>query len=186
MTGGHQADIALLEQPPLVETGVQVGQPAHGQVHTAARHLVACGRRRVAHGVDGHLGRLGLEHLHQARQEDDLADVGHRHAEGPLTARGFEGPRTGQRLLQRLERRAYRQRQRLRMRRGQHALGAAHEEWVAGGAAQARQRVAHGRRRQLEPRRGRHHLAFAHQRVKHAQQVQVLQIGAGLRPSFMR
>jgi len=169
----HQADIALAEQALLEETGLQPGQQANGQVHPAVGQVVLERGGGAAHRAQAHAGRRLAQVPEQARQEVDLADVGHPHGEGPLAGGGVKVAALLQRAADQTQGLAHRFAQLLRIGRGLHAARRAHEELVAQQLAQPRQRIAHRGLRDAQLERHPRDAAVFQQVVEDLQQVQI-------------
>ena len=77
----HQADEILLEQRLLVEAGLQVRHEADRQVDRAVLHVARGGGGDLSRCRSGSPGADARQVVEQARQQHDLADVGHADAE---------------------------------------------------------------------------------------------------------
>lgn len=139
VVGMRQADPVLVIEGLLVEAGVQRGDEAQRQIRGARFQL------RAHAGVDGrgfqrHAGRQGAHLREEARQQGDVAGIGHEDAEPPRHGRGVEDRllRFGGDGAQPLQHAAHGGDHGFHARRGQHALRGAHEERIAQLRAQPR------------------------------------------------
>jgi hypothetical protein len=112
----------------------------------------------------------------QAGQEESFAQVGEEQGEVPPVLCRVELRARLQRAAQHGQGLAQRRGQALGMRRGLHAAAGAHEQCIAGQAAQPAQRVAHRGLGKAQALGGTRDLALGIHRLEHQQQAQV---GAG-------
>ena len=180
----HHADVfAVVDARALVgdqvarlracrQVGHHGGKVAHGQVGGLVVQQLARVARGQRHHAQRDAWRLAFEDLHQWRYQHGTRRICHCQHEGGVGCRRVEIARR-ERLLQLRERGAHRRPERLRARRGLHALAAAHQQFVAQRIAQPAQGVAHGRLGERQRLGGACQVAFRHHGVEHAQQVQV-------------
>ncbi|CAI8693365.1 hypothetical protein EMIT0111MI5_10741 [Burkholderia sp. IT-111MI5] len=173
MSGARHRDVPVVTEHAGVQLGCVVAALADFQIDgaVAQRLRIAVG---LGHEADAHVRRdfadrgdhRAGQHFHERRRRTN----GERGCERRHVDVGRRRPQHGARVARD---RMHAVAQCSRVRRRHELAPGAHEQLIAGGEPQPRERAAHGGCAQAKPARGTRHAAFRQQRVERGNEVQV-------------